>query len=302
MSIDSDKLVKFEKHWIGYALLGVCLAMLVSHSKVFQLFPGSALLFFLGFFIPFFFWRKAVLHPLLWLGLAGYFSYGVWQRPAIAANHEYLAFYLSFGVLLCSFFVAYREQMLGAMARWLFVALMSVAALQKFFSPAFYDGSFLALMIAEGDFLQILWKGGLLPKLAEVFTVNREVMANFESATAPIRGGRDFFLQNPLPGSLGIWAKALAWVTIVAEVLLALAFAFFPRSKWTHLSLLLFGASLILLRPEVMFAALFLCMAWVVWMVYSRAEEKAGNPISLGYAGLIVAALLMQFYYSGATS
>jgi hypothetical protein len=182
--------------------------------------------------------------------------------PAGLPNHHFLLAYIAGAVLL-------NGPSVAEAARWLYVALMFFAALQKVLSPTFVDGSFLAWMMLDGGlFGPIL---GWVPGWDEVTALNRQIVA--ASGYPPTLPER--VLYGPV--WLALAGRLFAWSVVAVELALCLLAAGWPRSTAFHVLGTGFVLLLPVVRPEWIFAAALALLTGLA----CRDQEPAWRRLSM---------------------
>jgi hypothetical protein len=191
----------------------------------------------------------------LWGALALLCGAGLLRAPLLAANHHYLATYLALALTLSALDRRDAAAAVAANARWIFVGIMGLAALQKLLSPSYRDGSFLGLMITKGAFFEPLLLH--VDAAASLLGRNAAQVARF-LADAPAPG---VALALDPPPYLGALARGGSLLIVLIEGALALGAALRPRAGWLHAALLAFFVALALMRQELVFLSLLIALA-----------------------------------------
>ena len=224
-----------------------------------------------------------------WLGLALCFVAAIAIDPLDVGNHHFLGAYfcLATGVILWDRANAWREQW-ACNARWLLVGVMAFATLQKLLSPEYLRGDFWGYFLSFGMAGKFVFATGLWDGSVEAFRENRATLAAL-GATG-LSDGASAQLAEPFPHFKTV-ALLLTWATLAAEATIALGFAVFRRSQLPHLLLLAFVALLILIRPEVEFAALLLGLGAAV---NTRKSRRIQLAYGVGIGLCLVLSLALQ--------
>lgn len=187
-----------------------------------------------------------------WVPMTGALAWVLFEIPYRLGNHHFLLCYVGLALILCA--GPDDRRFLGDMAvnfRWLLVAVMSIAVVQRLLSPSFLDGSYLALMLARGTFFRAIY--ALCPTCQEIVDINVALIG--EATSRDPNGARAVILRAPFP-ELALAARAFAYLILAVELWIAAAFAFF-RSAWVrHTALLPFIVVLGFTRSEFVFASL----------------------------------------------
>ncbi len=187
-----------------------------------------------------------------WLALTGALAWVLLRSPYQLGNHHYLLCYVGLAMVLCSGRDDRRflEDM-SVNLRWFLVAVMSIAVVQRLLSPTFLDGSYLALMLARGNFFRAVY--ALCDSCRELVDVNVALIAAANRQNPNV--ARAVVLREPFP-ELALAARGFAYFILAVELWIAAAFAFF-RSAWVrHSALLPFVIVLGFTREEFVFASL----------------------------------------------
>jgi hypothetical protein len=204
-------------------------------------------------------WMKGALVAIGGLLLVGAAAY-----PLAVPNHHFVLGYLA--VLLVLNGPDQRA------SRWLYAALMGMAALQKALSPAYADGSYMAWLTLDGGLVAPIM--GWIPGWEAIAGANQElVRASAHPASLPVRT-----LVGPAAG-LPVFGLVASWVVIGVEALLAALVL--ARSRAFAGWAVAFVVLLPLVRPEYIFASTLsaptglalpparwrqVCLAWAVVM------------------------------------
>lgn len=169
-------------------------------------------------------------------------------------------------------------------ARALFVVIMGMATLQKLISPRYMSGEYFLYMTLRGALAQPLVD--LSPPLARYAAHHRDALAawlsTYPDAPLPIT-------RSPAPLMA---ARLLAWSAVAAEAALT-ALAWRARDAHTQrrlaIAALLFLPALILIRPELLFAATL--AALTRWCVHDH-PGRLHAALDLATAALVALAAL----------
>lgn len=184
-----------------------------------------------------------------WAALAAVMIGGIVMRPLEVPNHHYLLTYASVAYALSlTGAPEHRETLLRTNARWLIVALMSIATLQRLLQPAFLDGSYLGFELVHGGFLKPLLP--LLGDAARITDINDAVTEAFRAR--PPWELSEVVLTAPFPGIAQL-AHGFAAAILGIEAWVAFVMWRYPERPISHLSLWFFALTLSLLRQEMMF-------------------------------------------------
>ena len=207
----------------------------------------------------------ATLSPWPWMAVLGSMLVTMAARPIDVPNHHFMMTYFSAAIVVClSARASQRSELLQINARWLLVVLMGFATVHKVVSPTFQDGSYIGYEIARGGF-----GGPLLPVLgpiAEKAKENDRRIKEFRSR--PPSEVTQVELEPLTPGPRYV-AYGFALSIVLVELLLFLGFIFMPSSVLSHLLLVAFIATLMVLRQEFTFISVVAAMGFI-----SCANEK----------------------------
>ena len=176
--------------------------------------------------------RRARVRTAAWGAVTASLGAVACYRYGEVANHHFVLTYLALGALLMERAAASeRDAIAFAQARWMLVAIMGLAVLQKLLSPSFMDGSFVTFMLAKGEFLK---PASMVPAMGDVFDANDAAHAALR-ASDPLRGGA---VALTAPPGIGWVTWILVAAILVGEAAIALLVAFVPRHPLSRLSLL----------------------------------------------------------------
>jgi hypothetical protein len=163
-------------------------------------------------------WRQALLHPLLWLGLALVTALRVIVDWPLADNHAYL---LSYWCLACglAFYSGNPAATLARNGRWLigltflFASVWKIASSGDYASGLFFRVTMLTDPRLEG-----------FARIAAGLT-QEQLVALREHVHVHVDGGFPAFVAIPEePGRFVLLAQAAAWWNMLINAALALAF------------------------------------------------------------------------------
>ncbi|WP_428308376.1 hypothetical protein [Lacipirellula sp.] len=240
--------------------------------------------------IPF---RAALFSPWLWgaaMLLLGWCALG----NAAAANHTYLLTYTALALTL-PLRLPTREEAMDAAAtsvRWLLVAVMTFAVVQKGLSADFRDGSYLSYLTLTGGVGQLAWEAGVAPETRRVLEENVRRDRQFTPTSRTFERDQ-VALLNPFGKWLPLFVATFAVGILVAEAVLAVGFAWRPNAVWPHALLQAFGASLLLIRPETVFIATLTAAG-------ALSARRADRRVLYGYVALGCVAIVLTL--AGMTS
>ena len=213
------------------------------------------------------FGRPVLRHRSTWLVVAGCMTWVTLAYFDEVGNHQYVLTYVAvLMVLACDRDPDTSYAVAATGLRWMLVAIMGFAALQKAVNPEFRDGSFIAFMFAQGLLFEPVLK--LCGSCWDAVLHNQQAMA--AAAALDPNGAVQVPLAPPLP-LMPLVSHGFTWLTLAIELLVAVAFAVVPSQAIRHGLLIAFVATLAVMRPEHVFAAtlatigLWLCPARFAW-------------------------------------
>lgn len=184
----------------------------------------------------------------LWGLLAGILAFELARAPFDLPNHHYALTYITLAMALSLSASESEDAHLRTGARWILVAIMGWATLQKATSARFMDGSYMGYILATGGFAQPLTV--FCESCRAAIESNIAAVAEFRSVEPD--AGAAIVLASPFPRLTAV-AQAFGISILAFEAWLALAFAALPDRRPTHWSLLVFAAGLGVLRSEYLF-------------------------------------------------
>lgn len=217
-----------------------------------------------------------------WAAMATILVVGVFMLPFDVPNHHFVLAYVTLALAIAlSAPETARASTLRWNARWLLVAIMGFATLHKVISPAFMDGSYLAYVLATGGFgAPVL---ALCHACGAAAVQNASLVGEFRAALPASEAA--VMLAAPLP-NLAVAGRAFAWAIVAGEALLFLAFLVAPSRRVSHIFLLVFAATLGVIRQEFLFISvlcllgLLSCSPRMVWL--RRAYAAAALVFAAG--------------------
>lgn len=198
--------------------------------------------------------------PPAWFAAAAGMLLAISTNVLAAGNHEFLALYfcIATGLVLWRRDPGWRDQW-ACNGRWLLAGVMVFASAHKLLSPEYRSGEFWGYFLSLGFAGKFVFASGFWDSAVDGFRENRNVLGGHGYLYADGSSAR---LGQPFP-YLRTVALCFTWATIAAEALVAAAFACSRRSILPHCLLLGFVFLLLLIRPEVEFAALLLVLACI---------------------------------------
>ncbi|MEM9016154.1 MAG: hypothetical protein AAGC68_04010, partial [Verrucomicrobiota bacterium] len=199
---------------------------------------------------------------------------GIAMRPIDVPNHHYMLFYtsLAFAITLS----ASREnrfELVQVNFRWIIIALMGIATIQRLVQPNFMNGDYLGFATALGGFANPILK--LFPENLAIAEANHTLVESFRNI-APEQS-TSIVLDSPIP--------ALPWVakTFMITILFIEAWICFlmwriPKHWLTHLSIMVFGVALAVLRQELVFISV-ICLLGLLTCDADRKRTRIAYAI-----------------------
>ena len=174
------------------------------------------------------------------------------DSPLAMANHHFVLMFLALSLAICPLSRAHQKRRQSIRLMW--IILMTLAAVHKILCFDFSNGSFLAYMFLYGgfgaDFLH------LFPSFYEQTIHNQQLLA------AHSYPGDNTVIQFQGP-SMPYWFTVVAWLIIGLELGLAYLAWKAPNSPLFWGVAAGFLISLVLIRPELIFAATLALMLFL---------------------------------------
>jgi hypothetical protein len=190
-----------------------------------------------------------------WACVAVTFGAAIAMRPLDMANHHFLLTYASLALAVSlSGSPEERHACLRTNARWLLVALMGVATLQRLLQPTFMGGGFIGYELATGGFCRPILTA--FPHAAEIMAENRGLSEALRRLPPGELGS--VTLAPPFPG-FELVTMSFVVAILAIEAWICLTLLLFPRKLLPHLSILVFAGTLAVLRQELTFISV-VCM------------------------------------------
>jgi hypothetical protein len=213
------------------------------------------------------FFRNKTKHPVIWIVVLGLLVLDLYDSYFWVANHHFMLIFVVLAVILFKYHK--QSEVLLKNIQILLIIVVATSALQKLFSSQFMSGDFYYYMINRGSFFSVFIQS--VPELSEIANSNKESLVNLQS-TDP-NTGETIVLKNMFP-NLGLICLIYAWITVALEFIVAIAILWKPKSKWTHLFLILMILGILFTRLETGFMALlgicgvFLCQHLKLRVLY----------------------------------
>ncbi|MEM6280050.1 MAG: hypothetical protein AAF733_11260 [Verrucomicrobiota bacterium] len=214
---------------------------------------------------------------------------GIVMRPIDVPNHHYMLFYAGLALTLClTADPARRLELMRINFRWIIVALMGIATVQRLVQPTFMTGDYLGLETALGGFAHPLLK--LFPEHLAIANANKELVETLRNAPP---GQLDAVtLTSPFP-ALPFIAKSFMIVILVIEAWVCLLMWRLPKHWLTHLSIMAFGASLAVLRQELTFISVLCLLGLLSCPVDKKWIRLAYTMVAILVAASVVKTIIM---------
>jgi len=230
--------------------------------------------------------RHVAVRWWAWAGLVVLLAAGIAMRPIDVPNHHYMLAYLcaAVAVSLTASSPAARRAALNGNGRWLIVALMGIATIQRLFQPDFLNGAYLGYELSRGGF-----GGPVLARIGDVAATNAANDAAIHAfrATPPAEAQSVTLSPHILTGGP---VAMLFMVSILAiEAVICVAFLLLPRKLLPHVALLAFAGSLVALRQEVT----FISVVCVLGLLATTPDRPRLRVIYAG-AAMVFAALVLK--------
>jgi hypothetical protein len=216
------------------------------------------LLFLLAIAAQFILLKKPQKSIGFWFSLSLFFSYKLLTTYFQAANHLFIALYLSLAFLV--FFIT--QQNAGILRKNIQLILglaLLFSGIQKIVSSDYYSGAYFYYMLQRGDFLWPLKH--LSASFQEITSYNMMVL---ESSRSIYPGGATFeALKTPFSGAKTM-SYYLSVVSIALELGAGIAILIKPKSLITHLLVLATIWGVFFTRQEAGFLTLLTVMGLVL--------------------------------------
>ena len=206
-------------------------------------------------------------------------DFGYYRIP----NHFFVIFYwlmaISIGLLLRKETGDY----LVFNARNILCLVIGISVVQKVASPTFLDGSFFyERVVFEGFFKSFL-------ELGQEYHQSAHLLINSHRLWAMEFPGVGHSLSIESVEGIRIFAKSLAWFTLLVEAVIVGLLAF-PRFRYLrHFALLGLFLPIILLVKEYVFASMMLTMGLAICL-------RDFHKLRYAYVSLIAFALVLRFF------
>lgn len=209
-----------------------------------------------------------------WAVVTGVMVGGIALRPLDVPNHHYMLSYFAGAITVAlTGRPEDHEALLRGNARWLIVALMGLATLQRVLSPTFLDGSYIGYELTRGGFLEPVQP--LLGEVAETARANDAAALAFRETVPTPGDGVTLQSTTPTP-RLAAYLFTAMILTIEAWIALIMWRA--PRSLLAHLSIWLFVVTLTVIRQEMTFITV-LCAVGLLSCPPTRPNIRLGYAV-----------------------
>ncbi|RXJ45986.1 hypothetical protein [Gelidibacter gilvus] len=217
--------------------------------------------------LSWFFLRHRIKHPIIWITLFVLLAVDLYFKYFWVANHHFMLIFMVLSVLIYSYHK--RTDILLKNIQILLVIVVLTSVVQKLMSTQFMSGDFYYYMSNRG----VLFRNfiNFFPEKLEIIKSNSKNLFDLHATDPNI--GEHIVLKNILP-NLGLISVVFAWVTVVMELVVAIALLFKPRSVWTHLFFAAMILGILCTRFETGFMALlaicglYLCRNLYLQLLY----------------------------------
>ncbi|MEM9283420.1 MAG: hypothetical protein AAGA96_16475 [Verrucomicrobiota bacterium] len=270
--------------------LGVALVVFLTYfftaSRINENFQMLGLIALLGSVV---FFDRIAARWWTWAVVAFALLVAIIMRPIDVPNHHYMLFYTALGLSVCLGAPPERRmELLQVNFRWIVVALMGIATLQRLVQPTFMSGDYLALETAMGGFAWPILK--LFPEQVAIAEANKDLVSQLRSA--PPSELASVTLTSPVP-ALPLVAKGFMVMILAIEAWVCLLMWRFPKHWLTHVSIMAFGATLAVLRQELTFISVLCLLGLLACDPSSRRIRTAYAVIVILVAASVVKTIVM---------
>lgn len=174
------------------------------------------------------------------------------------ANHHFMLIFMVLSVLIFTYYK--RKDVLLKNVQIILVIVVLASGLQKLMSEQFMSGDFYFYMMNRGSLFRKFID--FFPDIIEIIMSNRDNMEALKNIDPNL--GHSIVLKDALP-KLSLMSQIFAWITVIIEILVAIAILIKPKSFWTHLLFSAMIIGILCTRLETGFMALlaicgiFLC-------------------------------------------
>lgn len=202
------------------------------------------------------------------------------------ANFHYALIYFQ-GLIICTLWFGEEreEDILQKSARLLFLVIMGMATIQKFFSPQYFYGDFFYRLLLEEHITK--WPLSWIIKDAKLIQIDNQQI--YQSMINGFNLNTLSTTINPGPDFLKSMATILTWGVLVFEALLTYLYLFFNRHKLTHYLSILFLLGTLYMRPQ---ETLFLALLSLICFAQCPRESRS---LRICYITLIVVLIALGF-------
>jgi hypothetical protein len=213
--------------------------------------------FFTILLLQFLLLHKTIFQPIFWLTVLSYFSCQLFIGYSWAANHHFVAVYLTLAICIFTSSSGFNVKVLSFHIRFLLAAILLLSALHKLLSAEYINGAFMQMQLDFGIFLKpvkLISQNWQLYK-EENLAAYREIIKT-DPNTAPA-----YFLKHPI-GTTPLLAKLGSWFSIFMEALAGIFIYSFSQKKISHLFLLTTILGVFFFRLETGFLSLLAVMGF----------------------------------------
>lgn len=148
------------------------------------------------------------------------------------------------------------------------------------------SGDFLGFCLASGSFCKLILETGWFPEAMNQIEANRAAYSAMMAM--PPQGMHSVKLEAPYPFFDAIVLGSVFGI-LLYEIAISLAFAFKRFYLLGHCLLILFGLSLVLIRPEVEFIAAMACLGIL-------STDSQQRRLRIAYTVLVIGCSLLLLW------
>ncbi|HUH27111.1 hypothetical protein [Gelidibacter sp.] len=217
--------------------------------------------------LSWFFVRHKNKHPIIWITFFVLLAVDLCFKYFWVANHHFMLMFMVLSVLIYSYHK--RPDILLTNIQILLVIVVLTSVVQKLMSPQFMSGDFYYYMTNRGALFRNFIN--FFPEKLEIVKSNSKSVFDLHALDPNLEDHIVF--KNVLP-NLGSISIIFVWVTVVIELVVAIALLFKPKSLWTHLFFAAMILGILCTRFETGFMALlsigglYLCKNLYLQLLY----------------------------------
>ena len=195
------------------------------------------------------FLRHKKKYPIIWITFFILLAVDLYFKYFWVANHHFMLTFMVLSVLIFNYHK--RTDILLKNIQILLVIVVLTSVVQKLMSTQFINGDFYYYMSNRG----VLFRNfiNFFPEKLEIIKSNSKNLSKLYASDPNI--GEHIVLENIFP-NLGLISVVFAWITVVMELVVAIALLFKPRGLWTHLFFAAMILGILCTRFETGFMAL----------------------------------------------